>query len=171
VPEEIDVTNAEALRAALLKAAASGHGTVAVDMTRTRFCDSSGLHALLAAHKRAQAEGREVRLVIRSAPVLRVFAITGVDRMIPNFTSLAEALASAGQLSGTIERSAEEAPAGDQRPVLRAVVRGSAGWPSSAGSESSDSSGERIRTSTAAASTSALRPARTSNQPVRTRSP
>jgi anti-sigma B factor antagonist len=96
-PEEIDITNAEALRAALLKAAASGHGMLAVDMTRTRFCDSSGLHALLAAHKRAQAEGREVRLVIpdTAAAVLRVSAITSVDRMIPNFTSLTEALAPA----------------------------------------------------------------------------
>jgi anti-sigma B factor antagonist len=92
-PEEIDITNAAALRSALLKAAASGPGALVVDMTRTRFCDSSGPHALVAAHQRAQAEGREVLLVIPSAIVLRVFALTGVDRMIPNFTSLAEALA------------------------------------------------------------------------------
>jgi anti-sigma B factor antagonist len=48
-PEEIDITNAEALRSALLTAAANGHSVVVVDMTRTRFCDSSGLHTLLAA--------------------------------------------------------------------------------------------------------------------------
>ena len=92
-PEEIDITNAEALRSALLQAAARGSGTLAVDMTRTRFCDSSGPHALLAAHKRAEAAGGEVLLVIPSALVLRVFALTGVDHMIPNFASLAEALA------------------------------------------------------------------------------
>ena len=63
------------------------------DLTRTRFCDSCGLHALLAAHKRAQAEGGELLLVISSTAVLRVFALTGIDRMIPNFTSLEEALA------------------------------------------------------------------------------
>ena len=110
-PEEIDITNAEALRAAVLKAAASGSGMLAVDMTRTRFCDSSGLHALLAAHKRAQAEHRELRLVIPSTAtaVLRVFALTSVDRMIPNFTSLTEALAPAGQLPRAIERSPKEA--------------------------------------------------------------
>jgi anti-anti-sigma regulatory factor len=62
-------------------------------MTRTRFCDSSGLHALIAVHKRAGAEGREVLLVIPSAAVLRVFALIGMDMVIPNFTSLAEALA------------------------------------------------------------------------------
>jgi anti-sigma B factor antagonist len=92
-PEEIDITNAEALRAALLEAAVNGHDTLVVDMTRTQFCDSSGLHALIAAHRRAEAEGREVLLVIPSTTVLRVFALTGVDRVIPNFTSLPEALA------------------------------------------------------------------------------
>ena len=96
-PEEIDVTNAEALRSALLNAAANGHGTLVFDMTRTRFCDCSGLHTLLAAHKRAEAEGGEVLLVIAGTAVLRVFAITGVDRMIPNFTSLPEALAQTGR--------------------------------------------------------------------------
>jgi anti-sigma B factor antagonist len=92
-PEEIDITNAGALGSALLKAAASAPGTLVVDMTRTEFCDSSGPHALLAAHRRAEAEGREVLLVVPSAVVLRVFALTGVDRLIPNFTSLADALA------------------------------------------------------------------------------
>jgi len=92
-PEEIDITNAEALRSALLKAAANGPGTLVVDMTRTRFCDSSGLHALIAAHKRAEAGGHKVLLVIPAPAVLRVFVLTGMDRVISNFTSLAEALA------------------------------------------------------------------------------
>jgi anti-sigma B factor antagonist len=92
-PEEIDITNAPELCTALLKAAADGPGTLVVDMTRTQFCDSSGLHALLAADKRARAHGGELLLVIPSIAVLRVFAITGIDRMIPNFTSLDEALA------------------------------------------------------------------------------
>ena len=135
-PEEIDITNAEALRSALLEAATNGHRTLVVDMTQTKFCDSSALHTLLAAHKRAEAEGREVLLVIPSTAVLRVFAITGVDHMIPNFTSLPEALAQtpatangrsrqrdegdaapetsrglapAGELPGTVKRSSKEA--------------------------------------------------------------
>jgi anti-sigma B factor antagonist len=94
-PEEIDIANAPMLRCALLAAAARGHGTLVADLSRTRFCDSSGLHTLLAAHKRAQAEGGELLLVIGDTSVLRVFAITGIDRMIPNFTSLADALAQA----------------------------------------------------------------------------
>jgi anti-sigma B factor antagonist len=92
-PEEIDITNAGPLREALRKAAVNGHDTLVVDMTRTQFCDSSGLHTLIAAYKRAEAEGREVLLVIPSTTVLRVFALTGMDRVIPNFTSLPDALA------------------------------------------------------------------------------
>jgi anti-sigma B factor antagonist len=92
-PEEIDITNAEALRSALLNAATNGHRTLVVDMTRTRFCDSAGLHALIGAHQRAQAEGRQVRLVITGAQVRRVLALTALDRLIPVYTSLDQALA------------------------------------------------------------------------------
>ena len=67
-PAEIDITNADGLRAALIKAAAAGSGALVVDMTQTQFCDSSGMHALVAAHKSARAEGREVLLVIPGAP-------------------------------------------------------------------------------------------------------
>ena len=51
-PEEIDITNAEALRSALLTAAANGHGTLVVDMTADPV-----LRFVRAAHpdRRAQA--------------------------------------------------------------------------------------------------------------------
>jgi anti-sigma B factor antagonist len=94
-PEEIDIINAPELRSALLEAAAHGHRTVVADLSRTQFCDSSGLHTLLAAHKRATAAGGDMLLVMGGNAVLRVFAITGVDQIIPNFPSLEEALAQA----------------------------------------------------------------------------
>jgi anti-sigma B factor antagonist len=111
-PEEIDITNAEALRAALLEAAANGYDTLVVDMTRTQFCDSSGLHTLIAAHKRAEAEGREVLLVIPSPPVLRVFVLTGMDRVIPNLTSLPEALARTASTANGHSRQAQPSSPG-----------------------------------------------------------
>jgi len=90
-PEEIDVTNAPDLRSALQEAAADGHGTLVLDMTQTRFCDSSGIHALLDAHQRAQSEGGGLRLVIPDPSAVRIFTITGVDRVIPSASSLQEA--------------------------------------------------------------------------------
>ena len=41
-PAKIDITTADALESALLRAAANGSGALVVDMTRTQFCDSSG---------------------------------------------------------------------------------------------------------------------------------
>ena len=62
----------------------------------TRFCDSAGLNLLVRAHKRALAEGGELRLVIPAgSEVLRVLTLTGIDRVIPRFASLREALARA----------------------------------------------------------------------------
>ena len=91
-PEEIDITNADHLRVALLESAGRGPGTLVVDMTRTRFCDTAGLHALVGARKRAQAEGGEVLLVMPGAAVSRILAVTGLDRVLPSFTSLEDAL-------------------------------------------------------------------------------
>lgn len=92
-PEEIDITNAGQFREALLAAAGDGAGIIVVDLSRTQFCDSAALHALVAAHKRARAGGGEVRLALPGANVLRIFAITGLDHVIPCYDDLAQALA------------------------------------------------------------------------------
>jgi anti-sigma B factor antagonist len=92
-PEDIDFSNAAELRAALLAAAEQRHKTLVVDMSRTVFCDTAGLHVLVIAHKRALAEGGEVRVVIPGSNVLRIFSITGIDRVLPRFATVAKALA------------------------------------------------------------------------------
>ena len=93
-PVEVDVSNADGLRKLLLARAYEGHTVLVVDMTETAFCDSTGLHQLVRAHKRATAAGGEVRLVITAPTVLRLFAIVGIDRYFPIFKSLDEAVAS-----------------------------------------------------------------------------
>ena len=100
-PEEIDIANAGWLRSVLLQAADRGNGRFVVDLTRTQFCASSGIGVLVRAHKRALAEGGELRLVIPA--VLRKFALTGIDRVIPSFAGLDEAL--------------QPAPAAPRRPA------------------------------------------------------
>jgi anti-sigma B factor antagonist len=94
-PEEIDITNAAGLRAALLEAAAQGGGTLVVDMAQTQFCDSAALNLLVRAQHRAQADGGELLLVIGGSAVLRIFAVTGIGHLIPSFPSLERALAAA----------------------------------------------------------------------------
>jgi anti-sigma B factor antagonist len=92
-PAELDVTNAVQLCTAL-SSAGGQCATVVVDMFKTVFCDSASLSTLLQAHQRVMADGGEVRLVITAAQVLRIFALTGVDRLFPIFVSLTEALGS-----------------------------------------------------------------------------
>jgi anti-sigma B factor antagonist len=123
-PAEIDITNAEGLRSALLKAAADGSSTLVVDMTQTQFCDCSGLHTLIAAHKKAQAQGREVLLVMPGTTVLRVFEITGADKLIPSFTSLDEALAStAATTNGRSRQRTERDFLAEEQPIQAAACR------------------------------------------------
>jgi anti-sigma B factor antagonist len=92
VSEEVDLANAGLLEQALGAAAGSGHVMVVVDMSRTRFCDSAGLNALVAAARRARAQGGEVRLVVTGESVLRLVELTGVDRVMAVYASLEEAL-------------------------------------------------------------------------------
>lgn len=90
-PDEIDITNADELRGAI-ESAGSQAPAVVVDMSRTQFCDTAGLHVLVGAHKRARSAGAEVRLVVCTQAVLRILEITGINGVIPQFASLDEAL-------------------------------------------------------------------------------
>ncbi len=91
-PAEIDITNAHQLRVALMSAS-SKCPIVVVDMSQTVFCDSAGLQVLARAHKRALADGGELRLVITATSVLRILALTGLDRVLPIFATMPDALA------------------------------------------------------------------------------
>jgi anti-sigma B factor antagonist len=93
-PADIDVITADDLRVALLDAGRHGHATVVVDMTRTVFCNSAGLGVLVGAHRRARAKGGELRLVVAAeGAVTRALTVTALNRVIPSFGSLGQALA------------------------------------------------------------------------------
>jgi anti-sigma B factor antagonist len=121
-PAEIDAATADQLRAALLHAGGRGHTTIVVDMTRTRFCDSAGLTVLVRAHKRAVAEGGELRLVIAAdGAVARIFAITRLDLVIPLFSSLDEALA---PRPAAVIRPLRPRPSAGRRPARQPGLPG-----------------------------------------------
>lgn len=93
-PADVDVTTAGQLRAMLAEVATRGHTMLVVDMTGTQFCDTAGLAVLVRAYKQALAQGGGLWLVLPAGgTVARVFTLTGLDRVIPHFTSLEQALA------------------------------------------------------------------------------
>lgn len=94
-PAEIDFTNAPAL-GETMALASTAHATVIVDMSANVLCDSSGLAELVKAHKRAQAAGGELRVVMPSPHVPKVFKATGLDRVIKIFGTLTAAVGGLG---------------------------------------------------------------------------
>jgi anti-anti-sigma factor len=91
-PEEIDITNAEPLRAALSSVLSAGPAVIVVDMTHTQFCDSTGLNVLVRLNERMAGEGSQLRLAIGSAAVHRMLTVTGVGGVLCVYDSLGEAL-------------------------------------------------------------------------------
>jgi anti-sigma B factor antagonist len=92
LPEEIDISNADQVRDDLLTLLNRGPAMLIVDMAQTTFCDSAGVNALVRAHKRATANGADMRLIVAAPGVARILAITGVDRLIAVYPSVMASL-------------------------------------------------------------------------------
>jgi anti-sigma B factor antagonist len=90
---QVDLETAPQLRACLLDLATEGKVRILVDLTGTDFLDSTGLGALVAGLKRVRLRDGEIRLVIVSRSVRKVFEITSLDRVFPIFEDLDGALA------------------------------------------------------------------------------
>lgn len=103
LPAEIDLTLADDVREALLSVLNQGAAGLVVDMTATTFCDSAGITALVRAFRRATANGAAMRVAASAQPVLRVFSLVGIDRLIDVHPSVDAARASLpGQPDGLI---------------------------------------------------------------------
>jgi len=92
---EIDVTNADEAYAELAVACVPGLRAVIADMTGTTFCDSSGVRALVRAHKLAGGMGIELRLVLTADAVLRILELSGLIGILRLYPSMDAAVAGA----------------------------------------------------------------------------
>ncbi len=88
----LDFETAPSLRAALMEAADDGKHDIVVDLTHLEFLDSSGLGALIGAHKRALEQSGRVRLIISPGPIERLFTITGLMSVLAVYPSTEAAL-------------------------------------------------------------------------------
>jgi anti-sigma B factor antagonist len=94
LPREIDVSNAQWVFDQLSWVFASGASVVIADLTKTVFCDSTGLGTLLRVQRQAATDGAQLRLAISpGGPVQRVFDLMGLDRLLPVYSSRAQAAA------------------------------------------------------------------------------
>ena len=88
---EVDVYTAPRLKEALVSAIESGCSNVVIDMEKVGFIDSSGLGVLVSALRRARENGGAVRIVCTRDNILKIFRITGLDKVFPIFADAAEA--------------------------------------------------------------------------------
>jgi anti-sigma B factor antagonist len=93
VPAELDASNAGQVSQNLAAALAAGVTVLVADLTATVLCDSAGARMLAIAHRRAAVNGAQLRLVVTAAPVLRMFTLTGLNRVLAIYPSLDLALA------------------------------------------------------------------------------
>ena len=92
LPGEIDMANATRVGEELDAAFGPGVGIVIADMSGTRFCDTSGIHALVMAHQRAKANNVEFRVVVGPGEVRRVLKILHLDTVLAIYPRLDVAL-------------------------------------------------------------------------------
>jgi anti-sigma B factor antagonist len=95
----LDVATSPSVRAALVEAAAEGNHHIVVDLSRLEFLDSTGLGALIGAHKRAAENGGTVRLAVGDGAISRLLNITGLMRIFPTYATSEDAVADRNRMS------------------------------------------------------------------------
>ena len=93
VSGEIDVYTAPRLRETLISLVDAGNYRLIIDLEGVGFLDSTGLGVLVGGLKRVRAHAGGIDLVCTHGKILRVFRITGLDRVFSIYGSVEEALA------------------------------------------------------------------------------
>jgi anti-anti-sigma factor len=83
----------EPLVDALTPLTESARPRIVVDLADVPMCDSTGLNILVQANLRAAARGGWLRLAAPQPMVSRVLEITGLDRTLPIYDSVVDAVA------------------------------------------------------------------------------
>jgi anti-anti-sigma factor len=79
---EIDLATVNTFRSAITDALAAGAQHLVLHLEGVTYLDSSGLGTLIGAHKRVAASGGTMTIRCTQPRILRLFAITGLDRVL-----------------------------------------------------------------------------------------
>ena len=78
---ELDVASSPELEKQIKRLQWAGASSITIDLSGLDFIDSTGLHVLIRAHRRA--EHGQLTLLRGSRRIHRVFELTGTDRRLP----------------------------------------------------------------------------------------
>jgi len=91
VTGEVDVYTSPTLKARLIESIDDGCARLIVVLDAVSFIDSSGLGVLVGALRRLKERGDDMRIVCSREQVLKIFRITGLDKVFPISATLEEA--------------------------------------------------------------------------------
>jgi anti-sigma B factor antagonist len=90
---ELDLSSAPSLSTAAENALADGYHLVLLDLSGVSFMDSTGLSALLAVHREAEARDAHAAIIASSDNALRVIEMLGVDQVLHLYDTVDAAVA------------------------------------------------------------------------------
>jgi anti-sigma B factor antagonist len=95
----LDLSSARAVREAVAHVA--DEREVVVDLRGVEFIDSTGLGALIGAHKRVVEHGHTLRVVLSEGTIERLLTITGLARIFALYRSVDDAVAGRDRRGGS----------------------------------------------------------------------
>jgi anti-sigma B factor antagonist len=90
---EVDVYSAPMLRETIKDLVDEGKYKIVVDLEKVAFLDSTGLGVLVGGLKRVKHHDGELGIICDQEKILRIFRITGLDKVFPIYRSREELLA------------------------------------------------------------------------------
>ncbi|RJQ52201.1 MAG: anti-sigma factor antagonist [Actinobacteria bacterium] len=94
---EVDVYTAPKLKSSLIDLVDEGSYDIVVDLSDVDFIDSSGLGVLVGGLKRVKSHEGSISLVCSQENILKIFRITGLNKVFPIYSTLEEATREARQ--------------------------------------------------------------------------
>lgn len=91
VSGEVDVYTSPTLKERLIEAIDEGCGQVIVSLDGVAFIDSSGLGVLVGCLRRVKERDGSLTIVCSRDQILKIFRITGLDKVFPIVATLDEA--------------------------------------------------------------------------------
>jgi anti-sigma B factor antagonist len=89
---EIDLSTSPVFKETVYQVIESGHKDVVIDLNGLEFMDSTGLGVLVAALKKTSMVGGSIKLICNKRNILKVFTITGLDKVFSIYDNLQRCL-------------------------------------------------------------------------------
>ena len=90
--EKLDASNASDLKGQLVHLSKSNHNQIILDLSDTKYCDSSGLSAILMGNRLCKDTNGEFVLCGLQEGVLKMIKIAQLDKVIKHVSSMDEAI-------------------------------------------------------------------------------